>query len=230
MGACGDDTRNITGCPVAGVDADEIVDASPLVQAATRMLNGNSAFYNLPRKFKISITGCRVWCSYPEINDIGLTAVEHPVTGEVGFSARVGGGLSTNPHLAPKLNAFVHWNQVLPVVRGIAEIFRDSDGSAGSGEGAAQVPVPQPRLDARTVRERARAASGWGLDPAVAETPPADVYRDHVGFHAQKQPGYSTPASPCCGAACRPDQMRTAADLADRYGSGELRRPSCRIC
>src|SRR5207247_7485852 len=40
MGTCGDVTRNVTGCPVAGVDADELVDASPLVQAATRMLNG----------------------------------------------------------------------------------------------------------------------------------------------------------------------------------------------
>jgi len=30
LGACGDVTRNVTGCPVAGVDADEIVDASPL--------------------------------------------------------------------------------------------------------------------------------------------------------------------------------------------------------
>jgi len=75
LGSCGDVTRNVTGCPVAGVDADEIVDASPLVQAATAMLNGSPEFYNLPRKFKVSITGCRVWCSYPEINDVGLTAV-----------------------------------------------------------------------------------------------------------------------------------------------------------
>ena len=75
MGACGDDTRNITGCPLAGVDAEEVCDASPLVQEATRLLVGNGDFYNLPRKFKISITGCRVWCSYPEINDVGLTAL-----------------------------------------------------------------------------------------------------------------------------------------------------------
>ena len=76
MGACGDVTRNITGCPLAGVDADEICDASPLVREAdTSSWCGNAEFYNLPRKFKISITGCRVWCSYPEINDIGLTAV-----------------------------------------------------------------------------------------------------------------------------------------------------------
>ncbi len=67
--------RNITGCPLAGLDAQEIIDASPLVLEIDRELGGNPEFYNLPRKFKISITGCRDWCSYPEINDIGLTAV-----------------------------------------------------------------------------------------------------------------------------------------------------------
>ena len=108
LGACGDVTRNITGCPLAGVDADEICDASPLVLEANRFVSGNADFYNLPRKFKVSITGCRVWCSYPEINDIGLTAVRRG--SEVGFSLRVGGGLSTDPHLGVRLNAFVGWD------------------------------------------------------------------------------------------------------------------------
>ena len=75
MGSCGDDVRNIVGCPLAGVDADEIYDASPLVTEANRQFVGNPEFYNLPRKFKICITGCNVWCSYPEINDVGLTAL-----------------------------------------------------------------------------------------------------------------------------------------------------------
>src|SRR5271154_5702798 len=100
MSACGDVTRNVTGCPVAGVDADEICDASPLALEASRMLAGNGDFYNLPRKFKISIAGCRVWCPYPEINDVGLTATTRLLRGvpEVGFSLRVGGGLSTEPY------------------------------------------------------------------------------------------------------------------------------------
>src|SRR5260370_13546750 len=128
-GACGDVARNVTGCPVAGVDADEIVDASPLVLEASRLLAGNADFYNLPRKFKISITGCRVWCPYPEINDVGLTAITRTVGGkpEVGFSLRVAGGLSTEPYLGARLNAFVRWNQVVPVIKGIAELFRDSE-------------------------------------------------------------------------------------------------------
>ena len=101
-GSCGDVTRNITGCPLAGVSGDEIFDASPLALELNRHFEGNPDFYNLPRKFKISITGCRSWCSFPEINDIGLTGVirKRPSGDEPGFSLRVGGGLSTQPHLA----------------------------------------------------------------------------------------------------------------------------------
>ena len=152
-GACGDVVRNVTGCPVAGVDADEIVDASPLVHEASRLLAGNAEFYNLPRKFKISITGCRVWCPYPEINDIGLTAITRMVGGksEVGFSLRVAGGLSTEPYLGARLNAFVRWNQVVPVIKGVAELFRDSDVLREHRERrtALRVPLPgeQHRLD-----------------------------------------------------------------------------------
>src|SRR5437773_8926029 len=128
LGTCGDVTRNITGCPLAGVDADEVVDASPLVHAATAMLNGAAEFYNLPRKYKISITGCRAWCSYPEIQDVGLTALRHPDTGEIGFSLRVGGGLSTDPHLGVRLDAFVPWDRVLVVLNAVTELFRDQEG------------------------------------------------------------------------------------------------------
>jgi sulfite reductase (ferredoxin) len=78
-GACGDVVRNITGCPLAGLHAHEIADVSPIVLALDRELGGNPDFYNLPRKFKITVTGCPEWCSYPEINDIALTATLRPV-------------------------------------------------------------------------------------------------------------------------------------------------------
>ena len=118
MGSCGDDTRNITGCPLAGVDGDEIFDASAIALEANRFFVGNGDFYNLPRKFKVSITGCHVWCSDPEINDVGLTAIRREGKNpETGFSLRVGGGLSADPHLAVRLNAFVHRHQVIPVLK-----------------------------------------------------------------------------------------------------------------
>ncbi len=125
-GACGDVVRNVTGCPLAGVAQDEILDASPIARATARLLAGNPEFYNLPRKFKISITGCPVWCSFPEINDAALTAVRRGK--EVGFSVRVGGGLSADPHLAVPLNAFVPMDRAVDVVRGVTEIFREQQG------------------------------------------------------------------------------------------------------
>jgi sulfite reductase (ferredoxin) len=224
MGTCGDVTRNITGCPVAGVDADELVDASPLVQAATRMLNGNPEFYNVPRKYKVTIAGCRAWCSYPEINDVGLTAVRHPAHDELGFSLRVGGGLSTNPHLALPVNAFVHWNQVLPVVRAITELFRDSEVLRHDREKARlKFLFLQHGWTVERFQQELERRLGFALDPAVAEEPPDDVYRDHVGIHAQKQDGYVYAGLAVLRGRLTVAQMRSVADLADRYGTGELR-------
>ncbi len=226
MGSCGDVTRNITGCPLAGLGADEIVDASPLNHAATRMLNGNPEFYNLPRKYKICITGCRVWCSYPEINDIGMTAIARTLNGrpEIGFSLRVGGGLSTQPHFGLRLNAFVRWNQVLPVVKGITEIFRDSNCLRENREKARlKFLFLQHGWTAPSFQEEFERRIGFRLDPAVPEEPPDDVYRDHVGVHPQKQGGYYSVGMAVLRGRITAEQMRLAADAADRYGTGELR-------
>ena len=125
-GACGDVVRNVTGCPLAGIAADELIDASGLAAEIAHLLMGNEELYNLPRKFKISITGCPSWCSHPEINDVALTATKRD--GQVGFSLRVGGGLSKEPHLAVRLNAFVLPEQVVQVTRAVAELFRDQQG------------------------------------------------------------------------------------------------------
>ena len=226
MGACGDVTRNITGCPLAGVDAHEICDASPLALQATQKLVGNPDFYNLPRKFKISISGCRVWCAYPEINDIGLTAVTRTLQGksEVGFSLRVGGGLSAEPHLATRLNAFVRWSQVPEVIQGIAELFRDSDQLREHRERARlKFLFLKHGWTADDFQKELQQRIGFQLDPAVDEQPPDDIYRDHIGIHAQKQSGYVYVGAAVLRGRITAEQMRAAADLADRFGNGELR-------
>jgi sulfite reductase (ferredoxin) len=225
-GACGDVVRNVTGCPVAGVDADEVCDASPLVLEASRSLAGNAEFYNLPRKFKISIAGCRSWCSYPEINDIGLTAITRIVGGkpEVGFSLRVAGGLSTEPYLGARLNAFVGWNQVLPVIKGIAELFRDSDVLREHRERARlKFLFLRHGWTAEHFLSELQDRIGFKLDPAVEEHPPDDVYRDHIGIHAQTQPGLSYVGAVALRGRITADQMQAAADLAERFAGGELR-------
>jgi sulfite reductase (ferredoxin) len=224
LGACGDVTRNVTGCPVAGVDADELIDASPLVHEATRLLNGNPEFYNLPRKFKVTIAGCRSWCVYPEINDVGMTAVRDPASGEVGFAVRVGGGLSTDPHLGVRLNAFVREREVVPVVRGIAEIFRDSDVLRQNREKARlKFLFLNEGWTAERFLNELEQRLGHRLAPGVPDDPPADVYRDHVGVHPQRQDGQCYVGLPVVRGRLTPVQMRAVADAAERYGSGQLR-------
>jgi sulfite reductase (ferredoxin) len=222
IAACGDDARNITGCPLAGLDDDEICDASPLVLEATRLLAGNPEFYNLPRKYKVCITGCRVWCSYPEINDVALTAIRRG--DEVGFSLRIGGGLSTTPYFAQRVNAFVRWDQALPVVRAATEIFREA------------MPLRENRKRARLkflflqeqwttdrFHEELERRLGFRLDPAVQEDPPEAVYRDHVGVHPQKQEGLYYVGASVLSGRISPRQLIVAARLAEEYGNGELR-------
>jgi sulfite reductase (ferredoxin) len=229
LASCGDVTRNITGCPLAGVDADEICDASPLVEQATHLLAGNPDFYNFPRKFKISVTGCRAWCTYPEINDIGLTAVvrKRRTGPETGFSIRVGGGLSAQPHLAVRLNAFVEWGQVLPVIRGVAEIFRGADILRDSRERARlKFLFLEQGWTADRFQQELENRIGFRLEPAEPEELPADLYRDHTGIHPQKQQGFSYVGATVLRGRIDPKQMRAVADLADRFASGELRTTS----
>ena len=226
-GACGDVARNITGCPVAGLDAEEIVDASPLALAIDRELGGAADFYNLPRKFKISITGCKSWCSYPEINDVALTATKrkwHDGRVETGFSLRVGGGLSTDPHIALRLNAFVRLEQVVPVARGVTEIFRASETLRQSREKARlKFLFLQQGWTAESFLEELQRQIGFSLDPAEPEEVSADIHRDHLGIHAQKQDGLAYVGASVLRGRITPRQLRTAADLADRYADGHVR-------
>jgi len=225
-GACGDVARNITGCPLAGFDAHEHCDASPLALELNGQLGGNSEFYNLPRKFKVSITGCRSWCTYPEINDVGLTAVTRKRLhrDEVGFSLRVAGGLSTDPHLGVRLNAFVRWEQAVPVVRGVAELFRESEVLRQNRERARlKFLFLQHGWTADSFLAALQDRLGFALDPAEPEDLPSDIHRDHVGIHAQKQQGLSYVGANVLRGRITPEQLRTAANLSDRYADGHLR-------
>lgn len=226
-GACGDVVRTVTGCPVAGVDAHEHVDASPLALAIDRELGGNSEFYNLPRKFKITVTGCRSWCSYPEINDVGLTATwRKRLSGEreLGYTLRVGGGLSTEPHIAVRLNAFIRPEQAVAVARGVAEVFRASDALRQSREKARlKFLFLQHGWTADSFLDELESRIGFKLDAGEPEEIPDDAHRDHLGIHPQKQPGLSYVGATVLRGRITPQQIRTAAALSDEYAGGQLR-------
>jgi len=299
-GACGDVVRNITGCPLAGVHAHELADIRPLVRALDQELGGNSEFYNLPRKFKISVTACPDWCSYPEINDIALVGAVRPrranneparseqsprsgeslfhptfntgrlpataalsesnpdvinstdISGvhrkpthlatpeqlvlpptsqelqgtdhEFGFSLRVGGGLSTQPHLSVRLNVFVQVHQVIPVVRAITEIFRESDVLRHSREKARMKYLfLEHGWTAESFLAILESKLGYALDPAERETAPTQIHRDHLGVIPQKQTGLYTIGAAVLRGRITPEQLRIAAHLAERYGDSHVR-------
>jgi sulfite reductase (ferredoxin) len=225
-GACGDVVRNVTGCPVAGLAADEHFDASPYALAVDRALGGNREFYNLPRKFKMTVTGCSSWCSYPEINDVAFTPARRNRFNlvEQGFSIRIGGGLSTEPHLAVKLDAFVRKDQVVAVARGVAEIFRASEVLRQSRDRARlKYLFLQHGWTAESFLAELNRTIGFILDPAEPEEIPADVHRDHAGIHRQNQAGLVFVGASVLRGRITPAQLRRAAELADQYGDGNLR-------
>ena len=232
-GACGDVVRNVTGCPLAGLDAHELIDSSPLAIEIARHLTGNSDFYNLPRKFKISVTGCPLWCSYPEINDLALTATPRTSTDgqtEIGYTLRVGGGLSAEPHIAVRIPAFFRQDQAMAVVHAAVEIFREQT-ELRENRTRARIKYLFMRFGwtADSFLAALETKIGYKLNPApeaaahAQEQIPDDIYRDHVGITPQLQPGLSAVGCTVLRGRLSGDQLERLATLAEEFGSGELR-------
>jgi sulfite reductase (ferredoxin) len=225
-GACGDVVRNVTGCPLAGLDHKELVDASPLALEVAQKLTANPEFYNLPRKFKISITGCPIWCSYPEINDVGLTALKRVKDGkeEIGYSLRVGGGLSNEPHLAVRLNAFVPQDKAYDTIEAVVRIFREQDALRESRTHARiKYLFMKHGWTAESMLAAIEEKMGYKFDAAEEGAIVDDVYRDHVGVHRQKQDGLSYVGATVLNGRLSPEQLHGLASLAEEYGDGHLR-------
>jgi ferredoxin-nitrite reductase len=125
--ACGDCPRTIVGNPLAGIDPNELIDTAALVNQVNDFFLLNRDFSNLPRKFKMSISGNIYNTAHAEINDLAYTPATKVINGEevTGFHVWVGGGLSAKPHLAQKLDLFVKPEDVLKVAVGVITIFRD---------------------------------------------------------------------------------------------------------
>jgi sulfite reductase (ferredoxin) len=218
--ACGDTPRVMLGCPLAGIDAGEVIDATPQIEATTARWVGDPTFSNLPRKFKSAMSGCAAQCTVHEINDIAFVGVTGPY-GEPGYDLWVGGGLSTNPMIAKRLGAFVQPDQVPEVWAGVTSVFRD--------------------YGYRRLRHRARLKfliADWGpekflevlekdylgyaLPDGPPPPPPLDGRRDHVGVHEQRDGRYYVGFAPRVGRMSGA-ALAQVADLAAQYGSGRVR-------
>ena len=217
--ACGDTPRVILGCPLAGIDADEIIDGTPEIAAIGEQYIGDAAFSNLPRKFKSAISGCPAQCAIHEINDIAFVGVVNG-NGETGYDLWVGGGLSTNPMIGKRLGAFVRPGQVAEVWAGVTGLFRDYGYRRLRHRARIKFLVADWGPEKfREVLEKEYL--GYALPDGPAPDAPRDGIRDHVGVHPQRDGNYYVGFAPVVGRLSA-DTLDVIADLAARYGSGRV--------
>ena len=220
--ACGDCPRTIVGNPLAGIDKDELMDTTELIEQVNNFFLLNKDFSNLPRKFKISISASVHNAAHAQINDLAFTPAIKNTEGKevIGFHVWVGGGLSATPHLAQKLDIFVKPENVLKVAIGVCTIFRD--------------------YGYREKRTRARLkflVADWGIEKfqnklieLIGDMPSSGEDKlsswnasYYFGVHSQKQNGknYIGINLPLGEISC--DELFELAHISEKYGDSKIR-------
>lgn len=220
--ACGDCPRTVLGNPLAGLDLDETLDTTEIVQEVFEYFQNNREYSNLPRKFKISISANVYNAGHAEINDLAFIPAVKMIGGQeiYGFHIYVGGGLSAKPYLAQRLDLFVQPDEVLKVSIAVVTLFRD--------------------FGFRKNRQRARLkflVADWGKERFKAEllklTGPlessgTDLTRGwnagyFYGVHSQKQLGLNYVGLSIPAGRLEAEELIELAQCAKRYGDGSLR-------
>jgi ferredoxin-nitrite reductase len=218
-----DNIRGVIGCPVAGLTPNELFDASRVARQFTELFIGNRAFIDLPRKFNVTITGCKEACTHAEAQDLALTPALKEINGDPvkGFNIAVGGKLGSGGfRIASPLDVFVTADEAAAICSHIVMVFRD--------------------YGARELRTKARLAfliEEWGgakfrkelerrVDRPLAsagQDQRTPKHTDHIGVFRQQQAGLNYVGLAVPVGRMTSEQMLQTADLAERYGSGELR-------
>ena len=218
--ASGDGPRPIVNCPVSGIDKDDIIDVNPIIRELDKFFDENSEeFSNLPRKYKVGISGCKCHCMGHEIQDVAFTAFRQD--GEVLFDLSIGGGLSKSKRIATRAKRYVKPEQVKDVAVGGAELFRDF----GNRENRSKARV-------RHLLEE------WGIEKFVEELekklefdlivgeiePKITPYqqREHFGVHKSSAKGESYIGCATNRGRVSGEQFKALSDLINRYEAGGI--------
>jgi ferredoxin-nitrite reductase len=200
---------------VQGIDADELFDATPTVDAIVDKFYGKVEWSNLPRKHKYTVSTCPDRCNAPEINDVALIGAVKD--GRQGYAIRVGGGLSSVPRIAQDMRAFVPVEEATEVLAAITTAW-STDLKYRVSRVKARLKFMVDDIGADGLRQRAEALLGRRLEdfdlPAITEAP-----HDHLGVHPQKQEGLVYVGVPVKLGLISGDQMIAVANLAERLGA-----------
>ncbi|WP_254272594.1 nitrite/sulfite reductase [Haloarcula marina] len=226
--ACGDSWRNIVGCPVAGKDKHEHVDAWPVAEDLHETFKGNDDYSNLPRKWKVAVTGCDEGCGQGDINDLAFEPAEKD--GELGFNVRVGGGLSRKEErFARDIDVWVPPEQAADVAHGMSALFREYGDREDRFNARIKFLVDEwgPEKMRSVLQEEfvdfELPTAGEDMrDQYTYNTGTQSGHNDHVGVHEQKDGNYYVGLNVLVGRMGADDTLELA-ELADEYGSGEVR-------
>jgi len=218
-----DNVRNVMTCPVAGLNPDEILDATPVVAALTQDILYNRAYSNLPRKFNVAVTGCADNCLHMETQDIALVPAYRETGGTTacGFNVLAGGKLGSGGYrIASPLDIFVTPAEAVEVCRAITFVYRDF-GPRESRNTARLAFLLDDWGEAR-FRKEVETRVGRALTPAGADARRAPI-KDHGGIYRQKQPGMNYVGLKVTVGRMGAEDLKGVAALAERYGTGEIR-------
>lgn len=219
LGACGDQVRNVVACPVAGIDPAELLDTTAVANALTAVFIANPAFANLPRKFKIALSGCAQHCVPNGINDLGLEATRDS-NKQLGFVLQVGGGLSSHPVLATDLGVWIPVDDAVEVVSRAVEIFRDY----GNRTQRSQARVKHLLTEHGIVWFRQQLEERLGHALLSRDTPAvAALQQDHLGINPQSDPALVYIGIPVPAGMLSSDQLQGLAKIASVTAPGRLR-------
>ncbi|MBL8540811.1 MAG: nitrite/sulfite reductase [Betaproteobacteria bacterium] len=229
--ACGNTIRNITACPLAGICPKEHVDVTRFVDGAVQHFLRNPLNQQMPRKFKISFSGCEADCAQGLLHDLAVVAVRD---GErFGFKVLAGGGLGHKPHEAIVVEPFVEERELLMVMEALVALHNRYSDRVKRAKARIKFLVDRfgPEGFVEKYREelahtragladRPYPAGEWKAGAAATEAPGPGAPR---GVFPQKQAGLVVvPVSIPLG-DLNAQQLRGLADVLDTFKLAELR-------
>lgn len=226
-GSGADNIRNITASPLTGLEANELIDVAPLAEAMQAYITNSPEMYQLPRKFNIAFDNGGTISALADTNDIGFLAVRVTESQSIppGVYFRVMlSGITGHRQFASDCGLLIRPEEVIALAAGMVRVFiRHGD---------------------RTNRKKARLKyliDQWGVDRFLEETqkvlaftlvraaksecePRREIDRcAHIGVHPQAEAGLQYIGVVVPVGNLPVGQMRAMANIADRFGSGELR-------
>lgn len=226
-GSGADNIRNITGSPTAGIDPQELVDTRPHARALHHFILNHPELYGLPRKFNIAFDGGGRVAVLEDTNDIAFTAVTiaegFGVTGGVYY--RLGlGGITGHRDFARETGVIIPLDATISVSNAILRVFI-AEGNR-TDRLKARLKYVLDRMGLPTFLDRVEAELNEKLlrvDSAAIQPCAPQQRHGHIGVHAQKQHDLSYIGAVLPVGRLTTKQMRGLAEIAQKYGSAELR-------